>query len=478
MATQARRGAPRDQHPGDGISDDEARGSRHWCTTCNAQFACRVAQHVACQSVVKRGMFVKPAGTYGIALAMVLLASGPAMAQTADRGIGVADRARPDYDAVGQGLGSFLVYPSLTVRADATDNYRATDTNRLADQYLTLQPEVRVASNWNRNSLKGRAFFDQSFHAELPRENYSQYGATADGVLDITRQSVLNANVSAGHYVESRSSLGSFRNSREPVQYERYNAAIGAAHAFNRLILNASVGATYTNFHDVAALDGTTIDQDYRDFTVLIGTASAKYDIGGGLGLIVSGEANKSTYSYHPGSPGFNTLTTLDRQSSGATAQGGLTFELSSLVSGSAQIGILNRNYRDPRLKDFTGLSYSAYILWNVTPLTSLRFQAARSVEDTSSTTVAGNVRSDFSVGVDHELYRYIILAGNLHYGSFVPNGPGIGGKEYGADANVRYLIDRHWSTTLSAGYNRRDSASTFLRYHAATVGLAAKYAY
>lgn len=422
---------------------------------------------------------MKSAGPSRIALAIVLLAaSAPATAQTVERGIGVADRARPDYDALGQGVGSFLLYPQITVRADATDNYRATDTDRLGDEYLTFQPELRIASNWNRNRLNGRLFLDQSVHAELPGENAAQYGASANGILDVTRQSVLNAELSAGHYVESRSSLGSFRDSSEPVAYETYHGAIGAAHEFNRLDLNGSVGATYTNFHDVPGLDGATIDQDFRDYTILIGSASAKYDIGGGLGVIVSGEASQNTYSFHPGSPGFDILTTLDRQSSGYGLQGGLTFELSSLIFGSAQIGVLNRNYRDPRLQDFTGLSYNAFILWNVTPLTSLRFRAARSIEDTSSTTVAGNIRSDFSVGVDHELYRYVILSGNVRYGSFRPNGPGVGGNEYGADVGARYLIDRHWSAALSAGYNRRDADSTFLRYHAANVGLAAKYAY
>ena len=422
---------------------------------------------------------MKPAVTSGIALAVVMLtASTPSLAQSVERGVGVADRVRPDYDPLGRGVGSFLLYPAVTARADATDNYRATDTNRLGDVYLTLSPELRAQSNWNRNRLNARAFLDRSFHAQLPGENVTQYGAEANGVLDITRQSIFTTELSAAHYVESRSSLGSFRNSREPVAYETYHAAIGGAQNFNRLDINVSVGANAINFHDVPGLDGTTIDQDFRDYRTVTGTASAKYDIGGGLGVIVSGQANTNSYSFHAGDPGFDPRTSLDRHSSGYSLQGGLTFELSSLIFGTAQIGLLNRDYRDPRLQDFSGLSYNANILWNVTPLTSLRFRAARSIEDTSSTTVAGNVRNDFSVGVDHELYRYLILTGDLRYGSFSPNGAGFGGREYGVGAAARYLVDRHWSATLSARYDRRDSDSSFLRYHAATLGIAAKYAY
>lgn len=436
--------------------------------------------------LVKGGLFVNAAVTSGISLALVMLvASTPCFAQDVVRGVGVAERSRPDYDPLGQGAGSFLLYPAVTARGDATDNYRATDTNRLGDVYLTVSPEVRAQSNWTRNRLNARAFLDRSVHAQLPGENVTQYGASANGVLDITRQSIFTTELTAAHYVESRSSLGSFRNSREPVGYETYHAAIGGAQNFNRLDVNVSVGANANNFHDVPGLDGTTIDQDFRDYRTLTGTASVKYDIGGGLGVIVSGDANTNSYSsdtsnpaVNPGNPEFDPLISLDRHSSGYSLQGGLTFELNSLISGSAQIGLLNRQYRDPRLQDFSGLSYNANILWNVTPLTSLRFRAARSIEDTSSTSVAGNVRNDFSVGVDHELYRYVILTGDVRYGSFTPNGIGFGGREYGVGAAARYLVDRHWSATINARYDRRSSDSTFLRYHAATLGIAAKYAY
>lgn len=421
---------------------------------------------------------MKRAMSSGIALSGALLLASAAGAQTAERGISVADRARPDYDPLGADLGSFRLYPSLTATVNATDNYRATDTNRLEDVYLTLAPEVRIASNWSRNRLNGRLFLDQGFHAQLPGENATEYGASANGVLDITRSSVINADVSAGHYVESRSNLSSFRNSSDPVRYEIYRASIGGAREFNRLNVNASVGASYSNFHDVRGLGGTIVDQDFRDYRTLTESASATYDVGGGIGMIISGQANQNRYSFRPGAAGFDILTNIDRQSSGYSLQGGLTFELSSLVFGSIQVGWLKRNYLDPRLNDFSGLSYNGDILWNVTPLTSLRFHAARSIEDTSSTAVAGNIRNDFSLAVDHELYRYVILSGDVRYGSFSPNGPGVGGTEYGAGASVRYLLDRNWSATLNVRYDRRDTASNFLRYHAALIGLSAKYAF
>lgn len=412
-------------------------------------------------------------------IAAGLLANNvPAQAQAVQRGTGVADRSRPQYDPIGFDLGTFRVYPSISTEFDATDNYRAKDINRQGDAYAVVLPEVAFGSNWGRNHIGGRAYFNRSVHANLPSEDASQYGLLVDGAFDASHDTVLRADASLIRAVESRSSLSSFRNSREPVSYNTGHFAIGIAQQFMRLNLDGSVGFNKTSFHDVTGIDGKPIDQSFRDVRTVSEALSAQYDVGGGIGLIVSGSASQRRYDFRPGSAGFDPLVNVNRDSSGFSLQGGLVLELSSLVFGTIQAGYIQQKYRDPRLKDFTGLSFSADVLWNVTSLTSLRFRASRAVQDSSSTVVAGNTRSDFSVGVDHELFRYVILSGAANYASFRPNGQGPGGREYGIQLGGRYLVDRHWSAALTAAYARRSSVSTFLRYNAASGSLSIKYAF
>ncbi len=401
-----------------------------------------------------------------------------AHAQSDERGVGVADRPRPLYDPIGFNLGSFRLYPAITAQVDATDNYRARDTDRQGDVFATILPEVAFASNWGRHRLSGRTYFNRGFHAQLPTENASQYGVALDGALEVTRDTVLRADASAARSVESRSSLGSFRNSIEPVSLDTYRFSVGASHQFTRLRLDGSFGLRNVNFNDVTGLNGVIINQQFRDVQTLTETLSGQYDVGGGIGILVTGRANQSRFDFRPGAVGFNPLVNVDRASSGFSLEGGVSLELSSLVFGTIQVGYLRQSYRDPRLRDFTGLSFNANVLWNVTPLTSLRFRASRSVDETSSALIAGNTRSDFSVGVDHELYRFLILSGNLRYAAFRPNGPGDGGQEFGVGVSARYLIDRHWSAGLNASYARRDSASPFLRFNAATVGIVTRFAF
>jgi hypothetical protein len=399
----------------------------------------------------------------------------PALAQVDVRGQGVADRRRPDYDAYGFPIGAFTLYPSVTTSLDATDNYLATDTNERGDIYAVVEPELRIASNWSRNRLAARVYFNQSLHASLPGENVAQYGASLDTTIDISRATQITTDASVGHFAENRADLGSFQGTSEPVTYNAHRAQIGISHNFNRLTLSGSVGLNDLNYNNVPVPSGTPIDQHFRDVRSVTGVLSAQYEVVSGIGLIVTGQYDNSFYSFRPGQAGFDHQVNIDRASSGFNLQGGITFELSSLVFGNIQFGVLRRNYRDPRLRDFQGPSYSANILWNVTPLTSVRLTAQRSVQDTSSTIVAGNTRSDLKFFIDHELYRYIILSGDVGYGSFSPNGPGVGGQEFTVGAGGRYLIDRRWSVSANVRYSQRSSDSSFLRYHSTSAGVSVK---
>ena len=88
-------------------------------------------------------------------------------------------------------------------------------------------------------------------------------------------------------------------------------------------------------------------------------------------------------------------------------------------------------------------------------------------MQDTSSPFIAGNTVSAFHVYADHELYRYIILSGDVGYDHFRPNGLGIGGDEYTGAIGARYLINRRYTISGIVRYSGRSSDSDLLRYQA-----------
>lgn len=407
-----------------------------------------------------------------IGIPLAAMATGPAAAQVVIAGQSVADRARPDYDAIGSRLGGFRLYPSVTTSVEATNNYLATDTNRRSDIYVTVRPEVVIRSDWARNRLEGRAFVDQSVHANLTSENATQYGAFANGAYDVSRDTQLRGEVSAARYVESRTSLGSAQGALRPIRFDVYRAGLGASHSINDLVLTGNTALEYRNFYNAPQIGGGVLDQDFRDVRIATVGGSAYYPLRNGIGLVASGGYDNERYTRRPGRNGFIEGVDIDRDSSGFNLQGGVTLELSRLIIGTIQAGYLTRRYNDSRLRNFSGLSFNADVLWNVTPLTSIRGRASRSVQDTSSPLIAGNTRSDFALSVDHELYRYIIVSGDVGYGHFRPNGVGFSGDEYTVGTGARYLIDRRFSVAANARHSGRSSSSQFLRYQATSASV------
>lgn len=410
-----------------------------------------------------------------VGLAMALLAAASlfpaaAEAQQIPPNQGVADRPRPGFEPLGIDVPGFTLFPTLATDVIATDNFRASNANRESDVFAIVAPEVRLKSDWGRHDLNARAYFSRSIHANLTSEDVSQFGASATGTLDISRQSRLNFNASIDRKAEGRADLGSFLGTPSPVNYNIYRFGVSGAQSFNRLSLRAGVSVDRFDFFDVAAADGSILDQDFRDMRVVTGSASAQWEVVSGVSALVSGQYDESSFSSQPAS-----INELRRDSSGYSLLAGVSLELSSLVFGQVQIGLIDRSYQDPRLKDVRGPSYRANLLWNVTPLTSLRLTGARTIEDASSTVFAGNTRSEVGFFVDHELYRYIILSGDTAFSHFSPNGPGDDGNEFSIAAGVRYLASKRLSINGRLRYAQRSSANANISYHATAATISAR---
>ena len=413
-------------------------------------------------------------GKWVVTTIVVVLGAGVAQAQPVVAGQNVADRAHPEYDPVPIAVGAFTLLPTATVRLEATDNYRANNDNRESDVHVAIRPAATLRSNWARHRLSVEGFYEQRVHLKLTDENSNSVGTTVRGLYDISRQTQLSADFFAGSDVESRAALSSFRGSAEPVRFSTLRASLGLAQSFNDLQLTGQASAAKINYNDAKLASGLEIDQDFRDFERLTLGGNARYALRNGIGVIGGLQYDKTRYDFGPGSPGFVPGIALDRESSGFSAQAGVSLELTRLIFGTIQAGYLSRRYQDPLLRDFSGLSFSADVLWNPTPLTSVNLRASRSVEETASTTFSGNTRSDFNLRVDHELYRYILISGDLDYSHFRANGPGPRGDEYGAGVAVRYLIDRRFTLTGSLRHTRRASNVAGLRFDAtrASIGL------
>ena len=402
----------------------------------------------------------------------------PSLGQTLPGMQSVGSRVAQGYEPYPYPVGTFNLYPMLTTNFNATNNFRASSINPLSDFYATILPEVRLQSNWSRHRLNASAFLSQSVHANLTSENVTQFGVAADSQLEITRATRLIFDAQASQRVENRADLGAQQGLSTPVTFRTLGGSVAIAHDANQLSLNASFAINNLNFNDPTTAAGIVVDQSFRDSTTYSAVVGAGYDLRSGVSLVVRGQYDEIRSPFGPGSPGFDPLFSVNRNSRGFTVEGGVALELSELIVGTIRVGFLDKRYEDPRLKDVDGPSYSVDLLWNATPLTSLRLRAARTVEDTASSVVAGNTRDQVKFIVEHELYRYVLLSGDIRYAEFSPNGPGVGGQEFQAGVAARYRLDRRWTLNGRFGYNQRTSANPTLAFDAISGQIGVSYAF
>jgi hypothetical protein len=399
--------------------------------------------------------------------AIALLPTGAAaqvLAPAVPQGVGVADRARPDYQPIGGRLGSFFLYPTVSLTGSATDNVRATDLDKRGDAYAVAKAEAKLQSNWSAHALDLDIFASRSQHASVVTENASQYGGQLDGRFDLGREGAVSLMLRGEHAVEDRDSYSNPTNALRPVRYGRQQALMNAAQGFGRLTVNSSLSYTRYRFEDTQSTTGALLSQRFRNLDMLAVTASAAYELSPGYALLLFGAADRSNYTLSardPLQPGG-----LNRDSSGGRIEAGVKLSLTSLLYGQLRAGYLVRHYADPRFPGASGTSFGADILWNVTPLTTLKVTADRRVDEAFTTNVAGNRVTELTGGVDHELLRNLILSGSLRYADIEPLGPVGTSSEVGGRVGAVYLADRRLSLRANYAWGERSAVDPARTFH------------
>ncbi|EIZ78471.1 hypothetical protein WSK_2915 [Novosphingobium sp. Rr 2-17] len=397
------------------------------------------------------------AGSWMGLVVLACLAS-PAFGQTmaVPDGTGVLDRPRPEFAPIGGRIGSFFLFPRFDLSAEGTDNLRATKDDRIADVELGAAGKIAVQSNFSRHALALSADYARTVHVETPSENTSRYGARADGRFDFERGTWLAASGSAEHGFEPRSSYNSLSAAARPGRYDQLAGTVAAERTSGRVTLGASAAVTTLRYDDVALTSGSVRSQRYRNLNLYLVDAMAGYEFRPGIKAIGRVTVSKTNYTLAATSP--LQPSGLDRDSKGVRIEGGLRFELTSLLVGEARAGYLTRDYADPRLRDTSGFSFGADVLWNVTQMTSLRLKAQRRIDEAASVNIAGYRVTEFALTADHELRRNLIVSAGVRQATLSPLGPQDDSHEFAADVAARLLMSRRVSMRVNYRHAQRTS--------------------
>ena len=386
---------------------------------------------------------------------MAFSVGGAASGQDLARGQGVADRARPEFDAVGLRLGSFMLYPALEVGAGYDSNVLAEDSNRKDSAIFPMALPIVLESGWTRHALALSATPSYRFHTGVPSEDYWELDVTGKGRVDVLESADFTTSMSFRHLVEPRGAIDAVATFAEPTEYNEFDVIGTWRQRFNRLDASISGGFTRLNYYDINLSAGGKFDQDFRDRDVAQGRAQTGYSFAKGQSAFVRGTVNNRNYG--------DLAPIQDRDSFGWEVVAGWASELTDLVTGEIYVGYLDQNYDSAAFIDVDGVSFGADLEWFATQLVTVSASAARDITDSTSPGVGGILRTTAALGADYELLRNVLLNCEVSYenGSF--KGSSREDDKIRAEMGGTYLLSRTVHLDLEYSYEQRWSNAASL---------------
>jgi hypothetical protein len=391
-------------------------------------------------------------------LCSLCFASVPAFGQAQndfarDRDLGVMDRPRPEYDALGIPVSTFLMYPRLNVITGYNDNLFATETNSQGSVFAQIQPSVSLRSQWSQHEL------DLTTHASINRffdhdsENTEDYGAQLFGRLDVLASTKLNGGVSYDLETEPREAETATRNTIAPVQYGLWTAQASGSRQFNRL--QVSLSGTWDSYNYINGVDGNgnVVDEHFRNVQDMGETLRADYALSPDTALFVSGNLNQHMYSVQP------PLVPNNFNSHGYEVLGGVNFQVTSLMTGEVGIGYFQQDFPHVLNQDLGGFALHGTLQWFPTELTTVTLKVNRLVQDSAIQFSSGYVDTGGLLEVDHELRYNVILSGLFSYNHDSYQGLDRTDERWTAGIGAKYLFTREVGVGLNFNHDSQVSS-------------------
>ena len=387
----------------------------------------------------------------------------------------VLKRARPDYDPLGIRMGSFIIHPTLAVAGTYDSNVFATPSATKSDFFVTEIPSLSIGSHWNQHALALNPSGAFKQYASLSTENVNNFTAEASGRYDISNGEYLSMDAIYELLHEDRQDPNSvfnatnpvFSTSKNPIEYKVMGADLVYVHQKSRLGFRIDNTITAYDFNNASTASGVTIPENFRDRIEYVVAPRLNYEIIPGYNAFLRVIGNERQYnSQEPGagppSPTFPGGQNLRRNSHGWEVDAGTAIEITRITTAEVYVGYLKQYYENPLFKSPSGVGFGANLIWNVTPITTIRGGFSQAVAETTLVNASSSVETSFQLTAEHELLRNLLLLASVGYvhDDYQQFGPARSDNTFGVDAGARYLLNRNWTATLDVNYSQRDSSA------------------
>ncbi len=359
------------------------------------------------------------------------------------RHVPVGERPQPGFDPEPKRVGAFMLNSSLTASVEHNSNVLATPANEVDDVLVRLIPQVDLSSNWSRHYLSVGGQVNHREYQEEDNETATDYSAYLRGGVDVIRSLRINGALSTARITEPRYELASQNLGGEPVRYDVERAEISGIFQRDRYQVSAGIGVQETEFDRV--------DQEFRNVNEVFYTTRGSLAVSPDLAVFVEGRLAALDY-FQVGAD--------NRDATRADIRAGVNFELQAPFRGEFSVGHTEEDKDDDLRADTSGLSVNGRLLWMPTQLTTVTFNANRSIFDPGLPNIATAFDTWGGVRVDHELLRNLLLFGEATVGKIEFEDAPAGQEDVNRlDLRIGagYRVNRHVRLDLSLSHYNRD---------------------
>lgn len=358
------------------------------------------------------------------------------------------------YAPAGTSIGSFVLYSELTGDFVFTDNVMSTKTDPKSDWGPELKPDFRLQSNWTRHFLSFEFNADRLWYQNYPVEDVNNYQAVMKGRYDLGLRTHVGVELEKSQEDQGRNGQSLPDANVSTSNLQEQHALTSFAHRFNRVGVGVAASIANYDYKDVTLISGQPATNDNRDYLERDLKLRGAYRFRPGFTGFVESTLNNRTYTVGKITSGYT------RGSSGYTLQAGTDFRFGGKVSGTASIGYGAQNPIDNRLKPVNGVLLNADILWRITGLTSLSFQARTDLDETSLTDASGAFTRFYGGTLSHHLRSNVIVGTFLTYETADYVGQAQHDERFRQGGTLEYLFNRNLA--MVADYTHTHFTSTY----------------
>lgn len=369
-------------------------------------------------------------------------------------------RTPPDldpYEPLGIHVGSFILYPSVTIGAGYTTNAPAA-AGGAASGYVSVTPELKVRSDWARHELtltlrgsSDRFFSDAaadkpsaSLEAGARLDLADGWQANLDGSYAVERKSVTNAV---------------FPPDSDPTgEVRTLSGDAGITRNLGPAAITLAARATRTTY-GVATGGGVTLDQSDRDNVDYGARVRLAYEVTPALSPFVEAEVSRRSFDQAVDSNG------IARASRGVAVRAGVAIDTGPLLAGEVAIGAQRQTFADPALADIAALTVDGSLTWAPTPLVTVTADLSTAINPGTDPASSGSVEYDASLETTYAWRDNIDLSVNAGLVHERFQGTGENDRTYSVGAGITWKINRYLRLTGSYTHEwlvSNDAASNY----------------